>query len=495
MHASATSAPQLQSRMEQTFSDRVNSARPLTTSASSQLPPPPLFALVASHLDVATLLRLQRCSSTQHGLCADDAYMAVAWRWAELHLWAGKRLHEWTLQYEQCIDSNDRSLIQSSVWQAALPMWRAVLTRAKGSTEREQCQWHDRLRTLMEREQPTVWVQVEQTEKKLRLWKAFGANSDMPATAKPVDVRRVEVLRDITWWQLDRGAVASHRDVDIRCRLVLRACPYLQHLDFSFDIHVDEAPSHADTFALVPRLRSLRLDQSGVMLQRNSSNNIDFRVMLDSLPHLHTLSCKDIMHLGISDLLHIASHSTLEEVHIESSDRHIEHYEWIGDSIRFPAKLEADEQQMEEESARYRLLGGDVEAEDSDAITAALISSQFAPMQQLTGNVEKGESEREEARAEMHRLHTALTRTQPSQHSCEVRLALADWLHRRLRRGRLYTDEERMSKSLLRRYRSQVAQVRSTLQSQLSELAAQLAASELSPSEVSKTRKRADLES
>ena len=67
-------------------------------------------------------------------------------------------------------------------------------------------------------------------------------------------------------------------------------------------------------------------------------------------------------------------------------------------------------------------------------------------------------------------MRTTLTRTQHTERSCRVRLALAEWLHRRLRRGKLPTDNEH-SKSLLQRYRKQVALLRSTLHQQLSELA------------------------
>ena len=48
-----------------------------------------------------------------------------------------------------------------------------------------------------------------------------------------------------------------------------------------------------------------------------------------------------------------------------------------------------------------------------------------------------------EATVEMQRMYAALTRTQPTQRSCEVRLALAEWLHRRLRRAKLHTEQLR----------------------------------------------------
>ena len=73
-------------------------------------------------------------------------------------------------------------------------------------------------------------------------------------------------------------------------------------------------------------------------------------------------------------------------------------------------------------------------------------------------------------------MRAALTRTQPTQRSCEVRLALADLLHRRLRRGGLYTDDHDSRplhpKALLLRYRAQVAVIRCTLRQQLRQAAA-----------------------
>ena len=73
-------------------------------------------------------------------------------------------------------------------------------------------------------------------------------------------------------------------------------------------------------------------------------------------------------------------------------------------------------------------------------------------------------------------MYTALTRTQPSERSISTRLALADWLHRRLKRGGLRTDEDYSPKQLLQRYRMQMALLRTTLHRQRSELAADEAA-------------------
>ena len=120
----------------------------------------------------------------------------------------------------------------------------------------------------------------------------------------------MEVLRDIDWHRLQKKVVPLCSDVDGRCPLVLRACPYLQHLHLYVDGRVCETSAHAETFARVPRLRSLHLEQ------RHHNRGTRYRLhdcqaMLDSLPHLHTLNVTHIKHLGTKVLLDIAAHSTL----------------------------------------------------------------------------------------------------------------------------------------------------------------------------------------
>ena len=79
-----------------------------------------------------------------------------------------------------------------------------------------------------------------------------------------------------------------------------------------------------------------------------------------------------------------------------------------------------------------------------------------------------GDSGLSKLRANMQRMQAALTRTQPSKHSCEMRLAIADWLHRQLRRGKLHTNNgSRSSKSRSRGYRTQLALLRYMLHQQL----------------------------
>ena len=49
-----------------------------THRSAQHLLTPSLLALVASHLQPVSLLRLQRCSSAHHRLRCDESYMAVA---------------------------------------------------------------------------------------------------------------------------------------------------------------------------------------------------------------------------------------------------------------------------------------------------------------------------------------------------------------------------------------------------------------------------------
>ena len=81
-----TSTPSAAVMSAHSFADSLATS---AASASLQLLgwdrlPLPLRALVASHLDVDSLLRLQRCSSAHYRLRSNDAYMSVAWRWATL---------------------------------------------------------------------------------------------------------------------------------------------------------------------------------------------------------------------------------------------------------------------------------------------------------------------------------------------------------------------------------------------------------------------------
>ena len=228
--------------------------------------------------------------------------------------------------------------------------------------------------------------------------------------------------------------------------------------------------SHDDTFALVPRLRSLYLTQHQDVIGEEQATDtlcVDFEEMLDSVPHLTTLHCEDMRHLGISELLEIASHSTLEEVRVNSYQQQLlADEEWIGKQIKFPISVVGDEWQLEQDATRMAF-DGDIEEDSDQANHIARVTS--SSRQQLADGADDA-TEPAWVREETKRLLAALTRTQPTQRSCEVRLALADWLHKRLRRGRLHTDQQAQPKWLLRSRRKQVALLRSTLRQQLSEL-------------------------
>ena len=288
------------------------------------------------------------------------------------------------------------------------------------------------------------------------------------------DVQRVEVLKGVDWWHLHRKVMSSHNDVDVRSRLVLQACPYLQHLDLTINPYLP--PSHEATFALVPHLRSLRLSQAGSREGDHGRLMFDFHAMLASLPHLTSLHCTSFRRLSVVDLLQFACHSTLEELHIDSnavlmSDGSSD-WLWLGYNMKFPISVEVDERELERH-ASYRKLRGDIE-QKSEAVEADVVDDASDNSPEFTGTGEEA-SVLERFEEEMQRMRAALTRTQSIERNCRVRLALADWLHRRLRRGGLPTDDHfrtrpRHPKSLLRRYRKQVALLRSTLQRQLSEL-------------------------
>ena len=430
--------------------------------------PPPLLAFVASNLSSASLLRLQRCSWTHYRLRSNDAYMSVAWRWAELRL-CTTSLYDWTVPFERCIEDfvhRPKRLIPVNVWRAAVAAFQAVLDKADRAEERYQ-----RLLGLVSQPQPTKWVSA--TPDEYGWWNILGDE----AGEQSANARRVEVLADIDWYGMEQQA-PTHVEVVVRCRLVLQACPYLQHFLLGIDARSDVELSQ-DTFALIPRLRSLYLsvyNRSGVASnQRTGTLSVDFEDMLNSMSHLTSLRCTGAHHFGISEVLEIASHSTLDDVHVFSDGAPLADEEWIGAEMSFPVSVETDEIQLEEDTVRM-VLEGDIEAEcDETADASSIDHKESATSEQLAGgDIVTAEQEPAWVRDEMHRINKALTRTEPTQRSCEVRLALADWLHRRLRRGKLRTDDHSTNathpKWLLRSCRKHVALLRSTLRQQLSEL-------------------------
>ena len=220
-------------------------------------------------------------------------------------------------------------------------------------------------------------------------------------------MQRVEVLKDVDWWHLHRKVMSSHNDVDVRSRLVLQACPYLQHLDLAIDSLLHLPPHLADTFALVPHLRSLHLSQVDVDERTGPRLAFDFRAMLASLSRLTSLRCSRIHVLAIADLLDFACHSTLEELHIDSDGAIMADGQWIGWNMRFPVSVEDDERALAQPAKRDKL-DGDIE-EESEAVAVDDASDSSS---QLTGTSERA-SVLEEVEEEMQRMVAALYCTSP----------------------------------------------------------------------------------
>ena len=443
-----------------------------SNSSFNMLLPPPLLALVASHLPLGSLLRLQRCSSTHHRLRTDDAYMSVAWRWAVLRLSLTQRLYQWTLPYRQCVecidDSDQPFFIPVSVWQAAMPVFRAVLAKADERDGR-----YKRLRELLNRPQPTRWILVRRVEG------GWLRSVEDDNTVESADLQRVEVLSGIDrqrmtlWWEI----VFRDCEAEVRCGLVLKVCPYLHHLDVEADSYLYGRLRHADSFALLPRLRSLCLTQRSSndtsdttarvrpvdMGQSAQDKPIDFRVMLSSLPHLTSLRCMGLVRLHFDDVLALASHSTLDELHIVTHREQTIRQMWNGVDMCFHSA----EEQKQQEAVTF---DGDIGAESDEAEEATLVDH---ASEQLA-NSRSGSVTWEHARmeAEMERIRAAVTRTQPTLRSCQVRLALADWLHRWLLRRQLEEKEPYYSEHRQNLFRLPIALLRCTLRQQLSELAA-----------------------
>ena len=197
----------------------------------------------------------------------------------------------------------------------------------------------------------------------------------------------------------------------------------------------------------------------------------NFPAMLDSLPHLVSLQCTSISNLAIVDLLDIVSHSTLKELYIDECV--LADDDWHGYRMKFPINVEDDERALKRQTTDCKRRG-DIE-EESETVTDALADDASDSSSQLTSTPLQANVQEGWFAVEVRRMRAALTRTQPSKCSCRVRLALADWLHRQLRRGKLPTDDRsfrpRHPKSLLRCYRKQVALLRSIRRRQVSELA------------------------
>ena len=309
--------------------------------------PSPLLAAVASHLPLVELLLLQRCSSALRRLRVDESYMTVAWSCTTLRLSTSSSLLVYFLK-DRIVDQHDISLRN---WREALPALTALLDKRAAREEgvQQQSQQLQQLRRWVTQPQPTQWIQVRRSEggvlcdiefKRCQRWA-----DEKPEECKwaAVDEELVEVLTEVRCLDM-QDVMLEHRDVEVHCRLVLQACPYLQHLSLNIDTARHVEPSHEDTFALVPRLRSLDLhhdhDHWDMLGEEDpelliDQPPVDFERMLDSLPCLTALRYANV-YISISDLLDIASHSTLQQLHIEASGQHMADKEWLGDELFFP---------------------------------------------------------------------------------------------------------------------------------------------------------------
>ena len=445
------------------------SSPPCNSSSTFQLLsqlPTPLLALVASHLQPDALLRLQRCSLAHRRLREDDAYMSVAWRNAILRLSQLEPLHHWALPCEQCIELNGRCLVPLSAWQTAVPVLRRalrVMQARKNYTPRVE--W---LRRQVEHSQSIEWIAATQRWAD-DVWQAVSDKNVVAGDAQQrADVRRVAVLRYFDYAQFDADANSHYGqglEVEVRCQLLLQACPYLQHLHLAINAPHAEQPRHEDSLALVPRLLSLSLESFHI------KSPLEWRTLLDSVPSLTSLTWTYVDSIDIDRLLDIASHSTLEQLHIDTNRWSQGHNVWLGDRMLFPIAVDDDERQFNAYFDRHMWKGVlPAQTEADDAVFFRQLATYY-----LVDSSEQESSEQQSARVIAHQLRTALTRTQPTQRSCEVRLALADWLSRRLRRDRLFTDDGRLtsrhSVSQLLQYRMLLVLVRSTLRQQLIEVA------------------------
>ena len=438
--------------------------------------PPPVLALVASHLSSAvTLLHLQRCSSTLYSLRSDELYMAVAWRWAELRLSSAASLYDWTLPASRCIadgllDSPQRTLIPLRLWKEALPAFREVLLRTSERWAGDDS--HALLRELVGQAPLTEWMRDQPSS----VWTA----EELAALFARDEELLEEVLRNVDRETLLRAEVADHRTDEVRCRLALRACPYLQHVHVVFNTMCTAGPWQLDTFALLPRLRSLHTSHTHSAAKPVIEHfDFEWKRLLPLLPHLSSLHLQQ-PHLNLHDLFYIACHSTLEDLQISTRGQqldHSRHYHqiahaaWLGLAIELPVDELTDRQHLLQE-ARLQGPGCHVEEQRDEQLLDAAAQAETA---RLLGSSRMDEREWAKMSTfmtkEERRMSELLVRTHPTRRSCEVRLELAEWLHRRLRRGGLNTDKPLKPELQLRAFRYLVFLLRRTLQQQLAQIA------------------------
>ena len=173
-----------------------------------------------------------------------------------------------------------------------------------------------------------------------------------------------------------------------------------------------------------------------------------------ALPHLTSLHLANARPLGTRNLLDIASHSTLHDIRLDNCSFELCDFHWLGVDPSIPL----DTQQLKQHAETPVV--GNVEEEEGVEAEGAMIDGVNDPWSQ-NWTMHK-----------LQRLDAALKRTQPTRRSCELRLALADWLPRCLQCGNLRQATQHRPDMLMYEYCKQVASLRRTLQQQLSDFAA-----------------------
>lgn len=379
--------------------------------------PPAVLALICQHLHVDGILRLLRSYSTLQRLSqADDSFNSVAWSNASVNLRLNQQLHDWALPIEGliCDSYHCRSYIPLSLWQQALPVIRYTVQQwdTLGEQVYESKEVEKKLKAALAAEQPTTLLRVG-------------------------DQEHIVLVR--SYHEFDKLVPLSAPC--FRTHFVLTATPHLQHL--SLDARDIQCQS-GSFVSLVPHLRSLRLGQ----IYWNQTDEEEFimsiRDMLAVLPSLTALHCHNL-HLGIQGMIDIAAHATLQRITLDSENAKYLDRAWLGYNVHFDSD-HVDEEEDEEEDEE-------------------VVDGQVQP--HMAGGMFETEKagEGEESDDKIQRLPLALTRVVPSHSSITARLALANFLHRQVRRNHTPTYERPLS--VLRHFRQQIAVLRSILLDQL----------------------------
>ena len=271
---------------------------PSASPPSLATTPLAVLSLVCQHLQVADILRLLRCTLALQGLSSADAsFSSAAWSEARLDLFIHQRLHEWTLPYERCVHDITRvSYVPLTLWQQALPMLQYTVQRWK----QEHVTAHS--------------GEYEDGSESSGDELVLAAVLTGEQRTKTVRVRGEEhvVLSQLSWGKLDE--IVPWRVPCYRSRFVLTAVPHLQHLHLAIDANsIRPPPPVSETFALVPRLRSLRLRETDSEHDDTDECMLPIRDMLAALPRLTFLHC-EWLRLSEQDKADIADHATLKRI-------------------------------------------------------------------------------------------------------------------------------------------------------------------------------------